>query len=101
VRFDDVPPEILGLVRADRLQFSWKIMCALEAGEFDEEDMRICVLRGWLHKRQKDEQGGSVDGYKYAIHGHDQGDYPFYVCGKIKGDEDGRLFFLITAHERD
>ena len=101
MRFDDVPPEILELVRADCWQFSRKVMDALEAGEFEEEDVRACMLHGWLDKRQKDDQGGSVDGYKYAVHGHDLRGYPFYVCGKIKRDEEGRLFFLIAAHERD
>jgi hypothetical protein len=89
------------LVRDDCWDLSGKVCRALGDAEFTEDDLVRCVLEGKLHKRERDEWKEAVDGRKYTIWGPGSGGRPFYICGKILADDEGRCFFFITAHWRD
>ena len=101
MRRGDVPQTIVELVAKKQWYFAQKVVHALDACEFTRDDLRECVLDGRLDKWERDETGEAVDGKKYVIHGCAAGGYPFYVCGKILCDDEGRFFFFITAHRRD
>ena len=70
-------------------------------GDATYDDIQHCVLTGKVHKRERDDQGTAIDGFKYVIVGRTTGGRAFYVCGKIRHDDDGRHFFIITAHDAD
>ena len=101
MRHDDVPQTIIELIAKKQWGFGQKVLDALNACEFTRDDLRQCVLDGRLDKSERDETGEAADGRKYVIHGRAGGGYPFYVCGKILCDDEGRYFFFITAHRRD
>ena len=100
MRHSDIPHLILELVRNDHCGFSAKVLQALEDYEFSDEDLKCCVCNGSVAKSERDEYGEAVDGKKYTILGSAVSGYPFYVCGKIMRDGEGRFFFFITAHGR-
>lgn len=60
-----------------------------------------CVMGGRIYKSERDEKGTAVDGKRHVIFGRALGGHRFYVCGKIKRDDKGRLFLVITAHRRE
>jgi hypothetical protein len=101
VRADSVPLEILRLVEQERVDFSQKVQWAIARGEVDVEDVRSAIVTGRLYKRARDEVGAAADGFKYVILGRACSGRPFYVCGKLVRDTEGRWFFVITAHEAE
>lgn len=96
----DIPKDIKDLVAGGNCHFSVHIQEALADYEFSEADLRCCVLQGRLHKRETDEKQDAVDSNKYVIYGRAVSGCPFYVCGKMMRDDEGRFFFFISAHER-
>ena len=101
MRTGQVPPSICELVGDRCWKFSAKAYLAEQMGDFTFDDLQHCVLTGRGRKRKRDEQGTAVDGFKYVILGRTIGGRPFYVCGKIRHDDDGRHFYIITAHAAD
>lgn len=88
------------LVRSGDYDFTEKAWGLMEEGWFCEADIERCIDTGRVCKKQRDEMGAAADGWKYTILGRDCAGAPFYCAGKIvKGDE-GKLFLVITAHER-
>ena len=100
VRHDTVPEAVREAVAEERWEFSSKVELCLEDGDYTRPDLQCCVLQGRLDKRERDEYGTALDGWKYTVHGHTIGGRPFYVCGKLKAYADGTVFFYITAHVR-
>ena len=100
MRHDDIPPEVIDLVRDKCWDASGKVYEALDDAQFTEEDLLFCVCEGKLRKRERDEMNEAVDGWKYTIWGAGSGGRPFYICGKILAADEGRRFFFITAHWR-
>jgi hypothetical protein len=100
VRHDSVPEAVREAVAEERWEFSTKVELCMEDGEYTRADLLCCVVHGWLYKRERDEYGAALDGWKYTIHGRATSGLPFYVCGKLKAYADGTVFFFITAHER-
>ncbi len=94
--------EIQLLVLNRRYHFSGKVRTFIEDGWYTEEDLECCILTATeIYKEEKDELKGSVDGKKYVIIGKDTYGERFYTCGKVKKDNDGKLYFFITAHKAD
>lgn len=88
------------LVSTGDYDFTEKVWELMEEGWFCEEDIERCIDTGEVFKKQKDEMGNAVDGWKYTILGSDCAGAPFYCAGKIMRGEEGKLFLVITAHER-
>jgi pentatricopeptide repeat protein len=88
------------LVRTGDYDYTEKVWELMEEGWFCEEDIERCIDTGVVCKKQKDEMGNAADGWKYTILGSDCAGAPFYCAGKIMRGEEGKLFLVITAHER-
>lgn len=94
--------EIRLLVLAGKYGYSNKIRKFIEDGWYSEEDLERCISTATkIHKVERDELKTSIDGKKYVILGKDTHGCLFYTCGKVKKDEEGKLYFFITAHEAD
>ena len=91
--------EIRGLAARNELLLSGHALAAVESGELEVDDIQIALATATaIHKRERDEEGDAIDGYKYTIIGKGCGGLPIYTCGKIIEWIDGRTYFLITAH---
>jgi hypothetical protein len=101
VKAGQVPPSVCELVGEGSWKFSAKAYLGVQLGDYTFDDLQHCVLTRRVRKRERDEFGTAVDGYKYVILGRTVGGRPFYVCGKIRHDNDGTHFFVITAHDAD
>ncbi len=88
------------LVKSGDYDYTEKVRELIEDGWFCEEDIEKCIETGELSKKQKDEVGNSIDCKKYTILGRDCAGAHFYCAGKIMKGEEGKLFFIITAHGR-
>lgn len=85
-----------------RYNYSNHIRDRIEAGEYGEDDLEHCIKTATkIHKVERDELKTAVDGEKYVILGRDTHGCLFYTCGKLKKDENGKLYFFVTAHEAD
>jgi len=74
----------------------------MEEGWYSEEDLECCIRSATkIYKVEKDELKASVDGKKYVIIGKDTYGCLFYTCGKVIKDDEGKLYFFITAHKAD
>lgn len=94
--------EIQLLVLKGRYNYSYKVRTFMEKGWYSEEDLECCIRSATkIYKVEKDEKKTSVDGNKYVIIGKDTYGCLFYSCGKIIKDEEGKLYFFITAHKAD
>jgi hypothetical protein len=94
--------EIQLLVLAGRYHYSDKVRTFMEEGWYSEEDLECCIKTATeIYKVERDELKASVDGKKYVILGKDTYGCLFYTCGKIIKDEEGKLYFFITAHKAD
>ncbi len=92
--------EIKQLVLTDKYDYSAKVRGMMEDGWFSEEDLEACICSATsIYKRERDELGTAVDGFKYVVYGRDTGGCLFYTCGKVKKDDAGKLYFFITARE--
>ena len=91
--------EIRGLVLEDRYNYSGKVRESIEDGWYGEADLEQCISTGGICKTERDELETSVDGKKYVILGRDTCGDPFYTCGKVIKDEEGKLYFFITGHK--
>jgi hypothetical protein len=91
--------EIRGFAVRNDLLLSGHALTAVEGGELDVDDIQFALMTATeISKRERDEFGGAVDGYKYTIVGKARGGLPIYTCGKIVEWLDGRTYFLISAH---
>lgn len=88
------------LVRSGDYDFTEKVRQLIEEGWFDEADIERCIETGDVRKKETDELETAIDGFKYTIYGFDCAGCRFYCVGKVLKGEDGRLFLVITAHER-
>jgi len=94
--------QIQSLVSDLRYNYSNHIRVRIEAGEFGEEDLEHCIRTAKsIYKVEWDELKTAVDGKKYVILGKDTYGCLFYTCGKVIKDEEGKLYFFITANEAD
>jgi hypothetical protein len=94
---------IKALVSSRRYHYSAKVQDLIREGDFDIDDIERCILgASAIHKREPDEVGGAVDGYKYTILGVDTQGLSFYTCGKLVRTGGGQqLYFFITAHGQE
>ena len=88
-------------MEAGQWDFSQKVQWAIARGDVVVDDISHAILTGRLYKRERDELGGSADGFKYVILGSACSGRLFYVCGKLVRDTEGRWFFVITAHDAE
>ena len=94
--------QIKRMIEEDNFQLSNKVDNLREDGTFSEDDIVQSILNAnRIHKRERDELGKSVDGYKYTIIGRDTHGNPFYTAGKVLQDYLGNYYFVITAHQAD
>ena len=94
--------EIQRLVLKGRYNYSDKVRTLIEDGWYSEEDLEYCIRNATeIYKVEKDELKASVDGKKYVIIWKDTYGCSFYTCGKVIRDEEGKLYFFITAHKAD
>ncbi len=94
--------EIQLLVLKGRYNYSDKVRTFIEEGWYSEEDLECCLRNATkIQKVEKDELKTSVDEKKYVIFGKDTHGCAFYTCGKVKKDDEGKLYFFITAHKAD
>ncbi len=90
------------LILKGRYNYSNKVRTFMEEGWYSEEDLEHCISTSKkIYKRERDESGTSIDGLKYVIFGKDTHGCEFYTCGKVKKDNEGKLYFFITAHKAD
>jgi hypothetical protein len=91
--------EIRGFAARLELLPSGKTRALLESGELCLDDIQSALLTATrIYKKECDEEGDAVDGFKYTIIGRACGGLPIYTCGKIIEWIDGKTYFLITAH---
>jgi hypothetical protein len=92
--------EIKQLVLTDSYAYSNKVREFMEDGWFSEEDMEKSICSATrIYKSEKDELGTAVDGFKHVILGRDSHGCLFYTCGKVIKNDEGKLYFFITAHK--
>ena len=88
------------LVERGEWDYSEKVRTKIESGEFYEEDIEACIASAQrVQKREVDERGTSLSGYKYVVVGRNRSGRPFYTAGKPIGSDEGTVYFIITAHE--
>lgn len=92
----EVPVQIISLVKNYRILFSAKVRYQLDIGIFDSDDLIHSLLYGKVVKKEKDEQ--KVSRYKYTIVGSSRSGTPIYSCGKIINLLE-KTYFVITFHE--
>jgi len=64
---------------------------SVQSGELTLEDIQQALLTATeIHKRESDDRGEAVDGYKYTIIGRGCSGLPTYTCGKIVEWLDGK-----------
>ena len=63
--------------------YSQKVEDAMNAGQFDLEDLECCVATGKVFKTNRDKLRTSVGNKVYVIIGRDTRGRKFYVAGKI------------------
>jgi len=94
--------EIKHLVVTGNYDYSAKVRGLMEDGWYSEEDLETCVCSATgIYKKERDELGTALDGFKYVILGKDTHGCLFYTCGKGKKDDKGKLYFFITARKAD
>ena len=94
--------DIQNLIERKEFRISNKVAEYVDLGEFSRDDLIRCIETApKIAKREKDERGESVDGYKYTIIGWNTRGLRFYTAGKILRDLTGNYYFFITAHEAD
>jgi hypothetical protein len=92
----EVPVQIISLVKDHRVLFSAKARHQLDAGIFDTDDLIHSLLYGKVIKKERDEQKTSR--YKYTIVGPSRSGTLIYSCGKIINLFE-KTYFVITFHE--
>lgn len=94
--------DIQNLILRGEYIASRKLLELIRENEFSFDDLCCCIETARkIAKKERDELGESVDGYKYTIIGRDTRGLPFYTTGKMMRDLSGRYYFFITAHEAD
>lgn len=91
-------PLIRYLIRAELYDMASKVYRFIEEGRFTPEDIENAICTGYVQKTERDELGQAIGNMKYVIVGYDTCGYAFYTVGKIMTSDDGRFYFLITAH---
>ncbi|HYM77770.1 MAG TPA: hypothetical protein VE377_17480 [Candidatus Dormibacteraeota bacterium] len=91
-------PLIQYLMRAEWYEMASKVYRFIEEGRFTPEDVENAICTGYVHKTEQDELGQAVGTKKYVIVGCDTCGYAFYTVGKIMTSDEGKFYFLITAH---
>jgi hypothetical protein len=86
------------LVLSGACKYSEKVEDCLDVGDYSEEDLEHCILKGRVYKIEKDEMKSSIDNKKYTIKGKDTYENYFYTEGKIVMGASGNLYFFMTAH---
>jgi DNA-binding transcriptional regulator YiaG len=92
---------IQSLVRRGKWQVSEHVLLAIEDGDFELRDVELSLLHGVLTEDQADEVEAAIDGRKYTISGCDHCGLPFETVGKIVLKARGKLYFVITAYQRN
>lgn len=92
----EVPVQIIGLVKDHRIIFSAKARHQLDTGILDSDDLIHSLLYGKVVKKEKDEQ--KVSRYKYTIVGPSRSGSLIYSCGKIINLFE-KTYFIVTFHE--
>lgn len=94
--------DVQQLILKKEYDYSNHVRDRIEAEEFEEEDIEICVLEATsITKKVRDEFKQSVDGMKYVILGKDRFGNDFYTVGKVMKDFTGRCYYYIKAHQAD
>jgi len=91
-------PLIKCLVARELYIMSRKVLEQIEDGRFEVEDVECCVLNGKVTKTEADKMQHSIGNKKYIIEGPDTHGNAFYAVGKLLATDDGKLYFVITAH---
>jgi hypothetical protein len=91
----DIITQIRKLVREEQVLFSAKANRQFQEEPWEYEDFVHSVMKGKIHKKQKDEKKES--GYKYTLIGPALDGSLLYSTGKIVQDH-GRAYFVITFH---
>jgi len=90
---------IRALVCRSQYRLSGKVELLIAEGYFDVEDIEACIQTGSVRKTERDELACCIGNKKYEIQGCDTQGHLFYTVGKIITSSDGKLYFVITAHE--
>lgn len=94
--------DIKALIIQNNYDYSNKVRGFIEDGWYGEDDLEFCICHAEkIYKKEKDELKTAVDGKKYVIIGKDTHGRLFYTLGKVIKNDDGKLYFFITAHEAD
>lgn len=86
------------LVRTERYEMERKVYQFIEDGLFTLEDIESAICTGYVHKTERDELLQAVGKKKYVILGRDMQGYGFYTVGKIMVSDEGKYYYIITAH---
>lgn len=86
------------LVLNKHYDYGEKVEDYLAGGYFTLEDIESSILNGSVYKTKKDKFKNSIGNKVYYIIGKDTHGYDFYTQGKIVKAEEGKGYFLITAH---
>lgn len=78
--------------------YSQKVEDAMNARQFDLEDLEHCIATGKVVKTNRDKLKASVGNRVYVIVGRDTRGRKFYAAGKIVRAPEGLVFFFVTAH---
>jgi len=92
-----VPEKILWLASRGFIEFSGKGYQPLFEGPFEEDDVKNAILLGKVRKKERDET--KIAKYKYTIVGPALNGIPLYCCGKIRQNDFGEEYFIITFHD--
>ena len=85
-----------------RYTISRKVESLMNDELFSAEDLIHCIIGSTrIYKKERDELGQAVDGYKYTIIGADRRGNRLYTTGKVLKDYLGNYYFFITAHDAD
>jgi hypothetical protein len=91
--------QIRRFAERDELYCSSHALDSIQSGGLSLDDVRFALMTASvIFKRECDEEGDALDGYKYTIIGKAPGGLPIYTCGKIVEWVNGKTYFLITAH---
>lgn len=86
------------LVKTGLYDVGQKVYHFIEEGMFTLEDVESAICTGYVQKTEQDELFQAVGKKKYVIVGRDTNGYGFYTVGKIMPSDEGRRYYLITAH---
>lgn len=94
-----LPPEVLDVIEAREVQWSAHAAESADRLALAWEDVIAIARSAVSWKRETDERGKAVDGWKDSVTGKDSRGRSMYMTGKRMRDGEDLYWYVVTIHE--